>query len=90
MTYTLHCERATLDFDLARGEEALRVTEVGQSPRVVKSEGTDGYAKEINYIVDCVAHRRAPRVVTALDGVTALEICEAEERSIRSGAIAPL
>jgi predicted dehydrogenase len=41
---------------------------------------------EIDYIVDCVAQRRAPAVVTALDGVTALEICEAEERSIRSGA----
>ena len=55
-------------------------------PRVVKAEGTDGYAGEINYLVDCVANRRPPRIVTARDGVTALEICEAEEISIRTDA----
>ena len=86
MSYTLHCERATLDYDLARGADALIVTETGQSPRVVKLEGADGYAAEINYFVDCVANRRAPTVVTASDGVTALDICEAEEKSIHTGA----
>ena len=90
MSYTLHCERATLDYDLARGADALLVTEAGQPPRVVKAEGTDGYAGEINYLVDCVANRRPPRIVTARDGVTALEICEAEEISIRTGAPAKL
>ena len=90
MTYTLYCERATLDYDLARGSDALLVTESGQSPRVVTPEGTDGYAGEINYFVDCVTRRRAPRIVTARDGVTALEICEAEEASIRTGAPAKL
>lgn len=53
---------------------------------MVETGDGDGYSKEIDYIVDCVARRQAPTVVTALDGVTALEICEAEERSIRSGA----
>ncbi len=86
MTYTLLCERATLDYDLARGADALIVTEPGQPPRVVKAEGTDGYAGEVAYILDCVANRRAPGIVTAHDGVTALEICEAEEQSIRTGA----
>ena len=87
MAYTLHCERATLDFDLARGADALLVTEAGQTPRVVKAEGADGYALEIDYILDCVASRRAPRIITARDGATALEICEAEESSIRTGAV---
>lgn len=86
MSYTLLCERATLDYDLARGTDALIVSESGEAPRVVKCEDGDGYGMEINYIVDCVAKRQAPTVVSALDGVTALEICEAEERSIRSGA----
>ncbi len=76
MAYTLHCERATLDFDLARGADALIVTETGQSARIVKTEGADGYAAEIDYFVDCVASRRAPSVVTARDGVTALEIAK--------------
>jgi predicted dehydrogenase len=86
MSYTLLCERATLDYDLARGADALIVSENGEAPRVVKCGDGDGYSMEINYIVDCVAKRRAPAVVSASDGVTALEICEAEERSIRSGA----
>lgn len=85
MSFTLHCERATLDYDLARGVDALMVTEVGQTPRIIKLENSDGYAGEINYFVNCVANRHAPNVVTALDGVTALEICEAEEKSIRTG-----
>ncbi len=87
MSYTLHCERATLNYDLSRGADALLVNEVGHAPRVVKVDGTDGYAGEINYFIDCVANGRPPQVVTARDGVTALEICEAEETSIRSSAL---
>jgi predicted dehydrogenase len=90
MTYTLHCEHATLDYDLARGADALIVTESGHAPHIVKLEGTDGYAGEINYFIDCVANGRPPQVVTAHDGVTALEICEAEETSIRTGSLIKL
>jgi predicted dehydrogenase len=90
MAYTLHCERATLDFDLARGAEALRVTEFGQSVRTVACDGPDGYGAEISYLLECVAQGRPPQVVTAQDGLVALEICEAEEQSIRSGAIVKL
>ncbi len=85
MAYTLFCERATIDFDLARGPESLRISETGQSPRTVPLQAGDGYAMEIHYILDCVANRRTPRVSSPLDGVTALEICEAEEKSIRLG-----
>jgi len=85
MAYTLHCERATLDFDLARGAEALRVTEFGQSPRTLPCEGPDGYGAEISYLLECVAHGRPPEIVTGQDGLVALEICEAEEQSIRTG-----
>jgi predicted dehydrogenase len=85
MAYTLHCERATLDFDLARGAEALRVTEFGQSPRTVSCEGGDGYGAEIGYMLECVAQNRPPQTVTGQDGVAALQICEAEEKSIRTG-----
>jgi len=85
MAYTLHCERATLDFDLARGAEAMQLTESGQPLRVVAHDGPDGYGVEAAYFVDCVARGEAPRVVSARDGVTALEICEAEEQSVRTG-----
>jgi predicted dehydrogenase len=86
MTYTLFCEQATIDFDLARGADALQVSETGKDPRVVEAGEGDGYSKEIDYIIECVSQRRAPKVVTALDGMTALEICEAEEQSIRNSA----
>ncbi len=85
MAYTLHCERATLDFDLARGTEVLRVTEFGQPPRTVPCDGPDGYSAEISYLLECVDRGRPPRMVTGQDGLTALEICEAEEQSIRTG-----
>lgn len=87
MAYTLHCERATLEFDLARGDEAMQVTEEGQSARTMRSDGTDGYAGEIQYMVDCVQKGQAPAVVTARDGQSALEICEAEEESVRTGKV---
>ena len=86
MSYTLLCEQATIDFDLSRGADALKVSETGKEPRVVDAGGGDGYSKEIEYMLECVAKRQPPTVVCALDGVTALEICEAEEQSIRSGA----
>lgn len=87
MAFTIHCERATLDFDLARGAEALQIAEPGKPLQTVPSEGPDGYGEEIKYAVDCVAQRRRPAMVTARDGVTALEICEAEEKSIRTGTL---
>jgi predicted dehydrogenase len=85
MAYTLHCEGATLDFDLARGGEAMHVIEKGQSPRVVANEGPDGYSGEIDYILRCVQTGKSPAIVTARDGLTALQICEAEEESVRTG-----
>lgn len=89
MSYTVICERATLDYDLARGADALQVTEAGKEPRVVHHEG-DGYAQEIQYVLDCALQDRTPAVVTAADGLQALEICEAEEKSVLSGHVVKL
>jgi predicted dehydrogenase len=90
MAYSVYCERATLDFDLARGAGAMIVTESGGQPRVMDVSGPDGYGAELDYFVRCVAHRQSPKVVTARDGVAALEICEAEEKSVRSGLLVKL
>ena len=87
MAFNVLCERATLEFDLARGGDLVQITEPGQSHRSLKCDGPDGYGAEIRYIVDCVAQRQPPAVVTALDGLSALEICEAEEQSINTGAL---
>jgi len=87
MAYTLQCERATLDFDLSRGAEAMQVIETGKTPRILKFDGPDGYGVEISYMVQSVKNQKAPTVVTARDGVTDLEICEAEEKSVRTGQV---
>jgi predicted dehydrogenase len=90
MAYTLHCERATLDFDLSRGPDALLISEIGAPIRTIELDQEDGYAHEINYMLECVKERRAPNIVTARDGLIALEICEAEEQSIRTGTLVKL
>jgi predicted dehydrogenase len=87
MSYTLLCERATLDFQLARGADALQVTEEGQAPRVVKFDEPDGYAGEIAYMLAAIQGGKAPSIVTAADGLSAIEICEAEEKSVRTGQV---
>lgn len=90
MAYTLHCERATLDFDLARGAEVMRVLESGKEPRTIACEGPDGYGGELRYVIECALSGRRPKVVTAQDGLRALQICEAEEKSIRTGQVVEL
>lgn len=90
MSYTLVCERATLEFDLARGADTVQVLEPGQAPSTRKGEGGDGYTHEARYAVECALNRRRPAIVTAEDGLVALEICEAEEESVRSGQVVRL
>ena len=87
MSYILHCERATLDFDLARGAASMQVIEPGQSPQVVPLDATDGYAEEVRYVIDCAIAGRKPTTVTVQDGLTALEICEAEEKSLKTRTV---
>src|SRR6185436_16779152 len=86
MTYTVLCERATLNYDTDRGADALRLTEEGKAPRVVASAG-DGYSEEVRYVVECGRHGRPPEIATPESGVGALESCEAEEKSVRSGRV---
>lgn len=85
MSYTVVFERATADYDLGRGAEALKIFEKGKGARVVPPEPTDGYIGELGYLADCIEQRRAPTLVTAQDGLSAVQICEAEEESIRTG-----
>ena len=86
MSFTVNFEKATVDYDIARDAEALKIAENGKS-RVVKLEGLDGYAREAAHIVAQIQHGRADDTVTAEDGLRAVEICEAEERSVRSGRL---
>jgi predicted dehydrogenase len=90
MSYTLVFENATADYDSARGADALKLFEKAKEPRVLKPEGKDGYVGELHHMLDCIINGVPPCVVTAQDGVSAVEICEAEERSVSSGQIVSL
>jgi predicted dehydrogenase len=90
MSFNLNCDRATIEFDLSRGDGALRVREAGKKARTLKLKKTDGYQEEIAYFVNCVARGIKPSFVTAKDGLTALEICAAEEKSVRTRSIVKL
>src|SRR5207249_4482486 len=71
MSYTVNFENATADYDLARGQEALKLSEEGQSPRIVAmaADPPDGYVGELRHFVECILNGRAPSVVTARDGL---------------------
>lgn len=85
MTYTLIFERATADFDLHRGANALQLFEEGKPPRTVPTDGPDGYTGELTHMADSIRNNTPPSIVTARDALSAVEICEAEERSVRTG-----
>jgi predicted dehydrogenase len=87
MSYTVNFERATADYDLARGAEALRLFEPGKPPRVITCEPGDGYIGELRHFVECVATGQPSTAVTAADGVASVELCEAEEKSVRERRI---
>jgi predicted dehydrogenase len=84
MSYTVNFERATADYDVTRGQDALRLFEPNRPAQTIQPEGTDGYVGELRYFAECVRSRRAPTIVTLENGWSALKICEAEEESIRS------
>jgi predicted dehydrogenase len=90
MAYTVNFERATADYDLARGAEALRLFEAGKAARTINCEAPDGYIGELQHLVEAIESGKQPTIVTAQDGISAVEICEAEERSIQTGQIVPL
>jgi predicted dehydrogenase len=92
MSYTVNFERATADYDISRSKEALKVSDVGQPPRVVTvaTDPSDGYVGELRHFVECILNGRAPSVVTAADGLASIEICEAEERSVNTRQIVTL
>jgi predicted dehydrogenase len=87
MAYTAVFENATADYDSSRGAEALRVFDKGRAARTLKCEGADGYVGELAHILAAIQAGKPPTVVTAQDGLSAIEICEAEEQSVKTGQL---
>ncbi len=90
MSYTVMFEHATVDYDGARGEAALQVWQEGKEPQVIVPEGPDGYVGELQHLIEAIRTGQAPTIVTAEDGLSAVEICEAEEKSVQTGQVVAL
>lgn len=85
MAYNAVFENATADYDSTRGGEALKVFEKSKGAQVIKCEGADGYVGELRHMTESIDAGCPPSVVTGDDGLSAVEICEAEERSVKTG-----
>jgi predicted dehydrogenase len=90
MAYTVHFENAMADYDFARGPAALKLYVNGKRPRIIKCSGPDGYILELQHMIESIQSGQKPSIVTARDGQSAVEICEAEERSVQTGQIQPV
>jgi predicted dehydrogenase len=89
MAYTVNFERATVDYEMSRGPEGLKVFEDGKA-RVVTCAGPDGYVREVEHIVSQIQAGGRAAVIAPEEGLHAVQICEAEERSVRSGRVEPV
>ena len=87
MSFTANFENATVDYDLSRGPEALRLFESGKKAAILQVGGEDGYVKELAHMIDSIRAASPPTIVTAEDGLAAVRLCEAEEESIRTGKL---
>ncbi len=90
MGYTAVFEHGTVDFDSRRGSDAMRLFRDDHETVTIQPAGGDGYLGELTHMVDSVLAGKPPHLVTAEDGLSAVEICEAEEASIRTGKIVTL
>jgi len=90
MAYSVIFENATVDFNCNRGGDSLRVFENGQAACSIALPPGDAYLAELSYMIECIATQQPPTTVTASDAASAVEICEAEGQSIRSGKLVTL
>lgn len=87
MAYTIQFEHATLDYDFGRSENPLTLYLEGGEKHHVQLSGPDGYARELQYAADIFGSGKKLETVCIDDGVNAVHICEAEEKSVKTGQL---
>lgn len=87
MEYTIQFEKATLDYDFSRTEKPLLLFKEGGEQHTISFSGHDGYANELQYLTDVITSNGSLETVTAEDGLNAVLICEAEEKSAFEGRV---
>ncbi len=85
MSYTVVFEHATVDYDLSRGDDAFKCHVADAAIEVPNHSQSDGYVEEIRHMVEAVLNKTKPTEVTPEDGISALELIEAEESAVQTG-----
>ena len=86
MSFTVNFETATLDYDFARGTQALKLLRDGRVEIVACKQET-GYVGELRYFAECIRRREQPTAITGRDAVECLKILESERESAVSKRI---
>ena len=86
MSFTINFDDGTLDYDFARGSQALKLFREGRT-EVVTCKAETGYVGELRYFIECIRRQEKPSIVTGRDAVECLQVLEAEGESARSGKI---
>lgn len=81
MRCTVNFEKATADFDVARGAKPLLLHQAGETTEVDVAPGM-GYDHELAYFVDCVRKGAQAERVTLRDAARSVKLVEAEVAAI--------
>ncbi len=84
MSFHIVCEKATIDYNSNR-ENTLEIYTADGGVETPEVPEGDGYVREIDYFLDCVAQPTDPMVVTPTEAREALQVAWAEIESVRSG-----
>jgi len=83
MTFLVHLEGATVEWDGARGP--LTVYPQNGQPFTPELPAGTGYTREIAYFLDCVERNAQPTLVSAFDARETIRLIQAEMESLQSG-----
>jgi len=83
MTFLVHLEGATVEWDAARGP--LTVYPATGDPFTPPLPEGDGYRREIACFLDCVERHVPPEIVSARDARETIRLIQAEIESLHSG-----
>ncbi len=83
MTYRANFEKATLDFDLSRGERTLLLCRDGEATPIGLDSQT-GYDGEIRHLIECLAAGRTPSP-NLVDAAVTHAVVDAERESLQRG-----
>ena len=81
--YDAFFEKGTCHFNSTRTPQPVLFGK--RSSRSLKPRATDAFRDELKAAVEGVRARRAPESLSAKNAALSLQICKAEERSVRSG-----